>query len=96
MHAAACCHQRENSSLIYREWIIGILDSVAVSAAKLGADEIGIVTDFYNALSIKGFTRNTRGKKSPVKFAIDDRLPDDFTNGEFKTQLNEAFSDFLG
>ena len=63
------------SSPTYRELIIGILDNVVVSAAKLVADEILIVTDFYNALSIKNFY--SCDTKYQVMFAIDDQLPDD-------------------
>ena len=47
--------------LTFREWLLSILNGVANIASRLGADEIGIETDFYSNLSIKGFTRNTRG-----------------------------------
>ena len=94
MHAAVLMKGKKNS-LTYREWVVGILDSIANTAMTVGVDEIGIVTDFYNPISIKSFTRDTRGSQARVMFKIDDTLPDDLmgalTNGTFKTQLNELF-----
>ena len=50
--------------LTFREWLLSILNDVSITASRLRADEIGIVTDFYSHLFIKDFTRNTHGSSS--------------------------------
>ena len=76
-----------------------ILNDVSNTASRLGADEIGIVIDFYSDLSIKGFTRNTHGSSSRVvNFRLDNKLLEDLiimvalTNGQFKSEINSAFT----
>ena len=69
-----------------------------MSASRLGADAIGIVIDFSSDLSIKGFTRNTHGLSSHVNFRLDYKLLEDLiimvalTNGQFKSEINSAFT----
>ena len=54
------------------------------------------MTEFYSDLSIKGFTRNTRGSSSQVNFGLENKLPEDLigalTNGQFKYEFNSTFT----
>ena len=82
--------------LTFREWLLSIFNGVSNTASRLGANEIGMVADFYSNLSIKAFTRNTRGSSCQVNFRLDSKIPEDlvgaFTNGQFKSEINRAFT----
>ena len=77
---------------------MSILNDVSNNASRLGAGEIGIVTDFNTDLSIKGFTRNTHGSSSRVNFRLDNKLLENLiitgalTNVQFKSEISSAFT----
>ena len=85
--------------LTFREWLLSILNYDSITASRLRADEIEIVTDFYSDLSIKGFTRKKHGLSSQVNFRLYNKLLEDLiiimralTNEQFKSEINSAFT----
>ena len=96
MRTSAARLKGKELHLTFREWLLSILNGVSHAASRFGADEIGIVTDFYSNLSIKGFTRNKHGSSSQVNFRLYSKLPEDLmgalTNGQFKSEINSAFT----
>ena len=96
IRASAARLKGKKSTSTFRTWLLSILNDVSKAAAFFEAEEIGVVTDFYSDISIKCFTRGTRGSSSQVKFSLDSILPTDLmsalTNAQFKTEVNTAFT----
>ena len=96
IRASAARLKGKKSTSTFRTWLLSILNDVSKAAAFFEAEEIGVVTDFYSDISIKCFTRGTRGYSSQVKFSLDSILPTDLmsalTNAQFKTEVNTAFT----
>ena len=87
MRTSAARLKGKELHLTFREWLLSVLNGVSNAASRFGADEIGIVTDFYSNLSIKGFTRNTRGSSSQVNFRSDSKLPEDLQMDNLNLKL---------
>ena len=86
----------KKDTLSYKQFILHVLDSIALRANQAKVHQIDIVVDFYYNLSVKSGTRTDRGISSRILFNLDDLVANNFeillNNDEFKTDLNSKFA----
>ena len=75
IRAKASARESLDKNMTYRQFCLSIINGAVNSAKIVGAKRLDLVADMYQSHSIKGPTRNKRGKCTGIKVSADDILP---------------------